>query len=218
MHLSCCVRRMTIAERDAIYRKKYWTGSRCDDLPAGVDYCVFDGSANSGVAQSAKWLQRALGVTVDGHIGDHTLLAVKDADHAALVRSICDQRMKFLRSLRTFPTFGKGWTRRVNDVRATALGMVGEEAEEVATPEQVMTGAKAAKADLAQPVVSQGATTAATAGTASASAVIQQIQKQLAPYSETLTAVKYALIAVAVIGLGFTIYSIWKSNRLKEVS
>jgi lysozyme family protein len=209
---------MTIAERDAIYRKKYWTGSRCDDLPAGVDYCVFDGSANSGVAQSAKWLQRALGVTVDGHIGDHTLLAVKDADHAALVRSICDQRMKFLRSLRTFPTFGKGWTRRVNDVRATALGMVGEEAEEVATPEQVMTGAKAAKADLAQPVVSQGATTAATAGTASASAVIQQIQKQLAPYSETLTAVKYALIAVAVIGLGFTIYSIWKSNRLKEVS
>jgi lysozyme family protein len=162
-----------------------------------------------------KWLQRALGVTVDGHIGDHTLLAAKDADHAALVRSICDQRMKFLRSLRTFPTFGKGWTRRVNDVRATALGMVGEE---VATPEQVMTGAKAAKADLAQPVVSQGAATAATAGTASASAVIQQIQKQLAPYSETLTAVKYALIAVAVIGLGFTIYSIWKSNRLKEFS
>ena len=215
MHLSCCVRRMTIADRDAIYRKKYWTGSRCDDLPAGVDYCVFDGSVNSGVAQSAKWLQRALGVTVDGHIGDHTLLAAKDADHAALVRSICDQRMKFLRSLRTFPTFGKGWTRRVNDVRATALGMVGEE---VATPEQVMTGAKAAKADLAQPVVSQGAATAATAGTASASAVIQQIQKQLAPYSETLTAVKYALIAVAVIGLGFTIYSIWKSNRLKEVS
>jgi hypothetical protein len=30
--------------------------------------------------------------------------------------------------------------RRVNDVRVTALGMVGEEAEEVATPEQVMTG------------------------------------------------------------------------------
>ena len=78
-----------------------------------------------------------------------------------------------LRSLRTFPTFGKGWTRRVNDVRATALGMVGEE---VATPEQVMTGAKAAKADLAQPVVSQGAATAATAGTASASAVIQQFK------------------------------------------
>ena len=133
MHLSCCVRRMTIADRDAIYRKKYWTGSRCDDLPAGVDYCVFDGSVNSGVAQSAKWLQRALGVTVDGHIGDHTLLAAKDADHAALVRSICDQRMKFLRSLRTFPTFGKGWTRRVNDVRATALGMVGERGRDART-------------------------------------------------------------------------------------
>jgi hypothetical protein len=42
--------------------------------------------------------------------------------------------------------------------------------------------------------------------------------KSSSPYSETLTAVKYALIAVAVIGLGFTIYSIWKSNRLKEFS
>ena len=33
--------------------------------------------------------------------------------------------------------------RRVNDVRVTALGMVGEEAEEVATPEQVMKLASA---------------------------------------------------------------------------
>ena len=108
MHLSCCVRRMTIADRDAIYRKKYWTGSRCDDLPAGVDYCVFDGSVNSGVAQSAKWLQRALGVTVDGHIGDHTLLAAKDADHAALVRSICDQRMEFAPLAADLPDLRQG--------------------------------------------------------------------------------------------------------------
>jgi hypothetical protein len=50
---------------------------------------------------------------------------------------------EFLRSLRTFPTFDKGWTRRVNDLRVTTLGMVGEEAEEVATPEQVMKLASA---------------------------------------------------------------------------
>jgi len=31
--------------------------------------------------------------------------------------------MSFLRNLRTFLTFGKGWTRRVNDVRAHALEM-----------------------------------------------------------------------------------------------
>jgi lysozyme family protein len=212
------VRKMTKAECDAIYRKKYWTGSRCDDLPAGVDYCVFDGSVNSGVAQSAKWLQRALGVTADGHIGDRTLLAAKEADAADLVRSICDQRMKFLRALRTFPTFGKGWTRRVSEVRAVSLGMVGDEPEEIATPDQVQLGAKAARADISEPMVGQGTATAATAGTASASAVVQQVQEQLAPYSETLTAIKYALIACALVGLGFTIYAIWKASRVREVS
>lgn len=212
------VRHMTVNERDAIYRKKYWTGSRCDDLPSGVDYCVFDGSVNSGVAQSAKWLQRALGVTADGHIGDQTLLAAKEAHPDDLVRSICDQRLKFLRSLRTFKTFGKGWTRRVSDVRSTALSMTSDEVQEVASEDQVESGAKAAKADQAEPIVSQGAATATTAGTASASAVVQQIQEQLAPFSDTLSAIKYALIVAAVIGLGFTIYSIWKSNKLKEVS
>lgn len=209
---------MTVAERDAIYRKKYWTGSRCDDLPSGVDYCVFDGSVNSGVSQSAKWLQRALGVTADGHIGDHTLLAAKDADHADLVRSICDQRMKFLRSLKTFGTFGKGWTRRVNDVRSVGLSLVGEPADEIATPEQVQIGAKASKADQAEPMVSQGTATATTAATASGSAVVQQVQDNLAPFSDTLSIVKYVLIACAVVGLGFTIYSIWKTNQLKAVS
>ena len=193
---------MTIADRDAIYRKKYWTGSRCDDLPAGVDYCVFDGSVNSGVAQSAKWLQRALGVTVDGHIGDHTLLAAKDADHAALVRSICDQRMKFLRSLRTFPTFGKGWTRRVNDVRATALGMVGEE---VATPEQVMAGAKAAKAEPGPARRQSGCGDGRHGWNGLGLSRHSANSKAARAVFGDADGGQYALIAVAVNGLGFTI-------------
>lgn len=209
---------MTITERDAIYRKKYWTGARCDDLPSGVDYCTFDGAVNSGVAQSVKWLQRALEITADGHIGDQTLLAAKEADPAQLVRSICDQRQRFLQSLRTFKTFGKGWTRRVIDVRATGLAMAGAHISETASRDQVQSGAKAAKSDQAGPVVSQGTATATTAATASASAVVQQIQEQLAPFSDALTAVKYVLIACAVVGLGFTIYSIWKSNQIKAVS
>lgn len=212
------VRHMTISERDAIYRKKYWTGARCDGLPAGVDYCVFDGAVNSGVSQSVKWLQRALEITADGHIGDQTLLAAKEADPAQLVRSICDQRQRFLQSLRTFKTFGKGWTRRVSDVRTAGLAMAGEYASSTASRDQVEAGAKASKADQAEPMVSQGTATATTAATASGSAVVQQVQDQLAPFSDALTAVKYILMACAVIGLGFTIYSIWKSNQIKAVS
>ncbi|MFC0282394.1 glycosyl hydrolase 108 family protein [Camelimonas abortus] len=70
----------------AIYRQQYWEKIRGDDLPPGVDYVVFDGAVNSGVAQSAKWLQRALGVRVDGIIGNATIAACWDVkDHDALI-------------------------------------------------------------------------------------------------------------------------------------
>jgi lysozyme family protein len=49
---------------------------------------------------------------------------VKASSHAAIINAVCDQRMAFLRGLGTFATFGKGWTRRVTEVRALALEAV----------------------------------------------------------------------------------------------
>lgn len=114
-------------ERNAIYREQYWDVSRCDELPIGVDYCVFDGSINSGPVQSGKWLQRALARTglykgpIDGHVGAGTVDAARNhPDHDQLVADICDQRLAFLRSLRNWDAFGKGWTTRVKDVKKGA--------------------------------------------------------------------------------------------------
>ena len=50
------VRGMPLAVAKEIYRSKYWDVLRCDDLPAGVDYAVFDFGVNSGVGRSAKVL------------------------------------------------------------------------------------------------------------------------------------------------------------------
>jgi lysozyme family protein len=38
---------------------------------------------------------------------------------------MCDRRLTFLRTLSTWSTFGKGWERRVEGVRATAIAMAG---------------------------------------------------------------------------------------------
>lgn len=42
------VRALTKATVAPIYRKNYWDAVRGDDLPSGVDYCVFDFAVNSG--------------------------------------------------------------------------------------------------------------------------------------------------------------------------
>ena len=80
-----------------------------DKLPRGVDLS-FDGAVNSGPSQSVKWLQRALRMSVvDGILGEATLAAV-GAHNApeALINDICDIRLRFLRALKTWPTFGRG--------------------------------------------------------------------------------------------------------------
>lgn len=106
-----------------IYRAKYWDALACDDLPAGVDYAMFDYGVNSGIARSAKVLQRLCGVADDGRIGPMTLKAVAGRDPADLVERICDERLAFLKRLKTWPTFGKGWGRRVSEVRVAAIEM-----------------------------------------------------------------------------------------------
>lgn len=114
-----------------IYRGRFWDTVRGDDLPPGVDYVVFDGSVNSGPAQSAKWLQRAVGVTADGKVGPETLDAARAATASAVIDTILEQRLAFLKKIKhrdtgalLWTTFGKGWQRRVDDVRRDAHAMV----------------------------------------------------------------------------------------------
>jgi len=106
-----------------IYRRQYWDAIRGDDLPAGLDYCTFDAAVNSGVGQAAKWLQRTVGVPADGQIGEATLEAARKANPATAINGSCDKRLAMLKGLSTWGTFGKGWSRRVADVRAVSLDM-----------------------------------------------------------------------------------------------
>ena len=114
---------ITRAEAAAIYRNAYFDPVRFDALPAGVGYCVADEAANSGPHQAAVDLQRALGVTADGAIGALTLAAAAKADPAALIGKLCDARLGFMRRLKTWAMFGRGWSNRVAKVRGRALAM-----------------------------------------------------------------------------------------------
>lgn len=106
------LRAITDADLKAIYRTGYWDKVRGDDLPAGVDMVVFDIAVNSGPKRAAEWLQEAVGATVDGIIGDQTVVLTKRADPASVIDTLDKRRDRFYRSLGTWTTFGKGWTSR----------------------------------------------------------------------------------------------------------
>lgn len=122
------VKLITLAETKDIYEQRYWKLAGCDDLPAGIDYAVFDYAVNSGVGKAVKDLQRTINsfsgnrlpalspLKIDGIAGEDTSTAAQlcaDLDEEGFINSLCDRRMKFLKSLKTWKTFGTGWTRRV---------------------------------------------------------------------------------------------------------
>lgn len=118
------VHAMRIEDAKAIYRAKYWNAQRCDELPAGVDYSIFDYGVNSGLGRSGKVLRRVLGLPANmSTITTEVLQAAAKRDPKALVAAINDERLSFLKRLRTWPTFGAGWSRRVAEVRSVSLRM-----------------------------------------------------------------------------------------------
>lgn len=124
------LRAISDEEVAAIYKRNYWDKVRGDDLPAGLDLVAFDAAVNSGPSRGARWLQTALGVAADGKIGPKTIAAALEADTATAINRALDVRLSFLKGLKTWPTFGKGWGRRVDGVRKVALGMVGSKPAE----------------------------------------------------------------------------------------
>lgn len=105
------------------YKRRYWDAVRGDDLPSGVDFCVFDCSANSGVGRAARLLQSVLGIAADGKIGPETIRAAKARAAEQVIANFSTARLTFLRSLPTWPTFGKGWQRRVEEVETEAFAI-----------------------------------------------------------------------------------------------
>lgn len=118
------VKNLNADEIAGIYKLLYWDRIRGDDLPSGVDYAVFDFAVNSGVHRAATFLQTCAAVPADGVIGGQTLEAVRRIGPTQAINALCDRRLGFLRHLKIFWRFGKGWTTRVQDVRAKALAMV----------------------------------------------------------------------------------------------
>jgi lysozyme family protein len=103
------VRALTVNEAGQIYRKKYWDAVGGDAIAAGADLATCDYAVNSGPGRGRP--AYAAAVKAVGR------------DPVAQVKHICAGRRAFLMRLKTWSTFGKGWSRRVASVEAVGIRM-----------------------------------------------------------------------------------------------
>tara|TARA_Y100001935_G_C17010532_1_gene362707 strand:+ start:47 stop:547 length:501 start_codon:yes stop_codon:yes gene_type:complete len=114
---------LTVEDVAPIYKKNYWDRCKCDELSSGLDWAVFDWAVNSGTRRVSKALQKACGAERDGVIGNKTLALANGQNVKYMIEEISVIRQSFYESLRTFKTFGRGWTRRNKETTEQALSM-----------------------------------------------------------------------------------------------
>lgn len=212
-----------------IYHDQYWA-PYCDEMPVGIDLVFFNTCVNSGRQQAVKELQRAVGVPADGMMGMMTFDALNARhDLPTLIHNMCDQRRKFYAALKTFPTFGKGWLARTARVESTAVAMsvhaapvivIASEHPEIDTkPKQpeITVSPKAPTSQADKPTIPPETSGTATAGLGSLMAIINTIKDQLGAFSDAVPSLQYVLLALTIIGIGYTVYSTIKRNKINAV-
>jgi peptidoglycan hydrolase-like protein with peptidoglycan-binding domain len=104
----------------AVYHGGEWEYIKGDSLPESIALAVEDAAVNVGEVTAAKWLQRAVGVTQDGLIGEATLSAVAQ-QQVGLVDSLIDGYRNHYYEVvaANHPSdekFENGWLTRVSDL------------------------------------------------------------------------------------------------------
>lgn len=107
------MRDLTREQARAIYLEAYWRRARADQYDPAIGFQLFDASVNHGIGNGIRFLQRAVGVADDGVIGPLTVAAIRRMPVTDVLARFNAERLDFYTRLSTWPTFGRGWARRV---------------------------------------------------------------------------------------------------------
>ena len=107
------IKALSLADAKAIYRRDYWLPAGCEAVPEALRFDLFDMAVHSGVRAAILALQKAAKVAEDGVLGPNSLAAIAASDPAVLIARFNGARLSMMTELSTWPSFGKGWARRV---------------------------------------------------------------------------------------------------------
>lgn len=112
------LKRLTFDQIAEFYYRRYWLVAECDQLPHGISALVFDIAVNSGPSRAIKILQHAMNkltrtrLLVDGIAGPKTIATAARVNVFECIDEMAIERLRFFQRLKTWGSFGNGWTRR----------------------------------------------------------------------------------------------------------
>lgn len=94
-----------------IARVTYWDPYHCDEFDPRIAFELLDTAYNGGYP--IKWLQLAAGTAPDGRLTPASIAAINAADPLRLLARFNAYRLSYYTSLKTWPSFGRGWANRI---------------------------------------------------------------------------------------------------------
>lgn len=107
------IKELTRNQAVALYHRDFWIRAHCEELSDGAGYQLLDSAVNSGIGQSIRFMQRAVGVADDGIYGPMTRAACEKMSESDFILRFLAERLDFMTRLKSWDSFGKGWARRI---------------------------------------------------------------------------------------------------------
>lgn len=107
------IKALTLDDAKRLYKRDYWDRAMADQYDGAIGFQLFDAAVNSGVSAAIKMLQRAVGVQDDGVVGARTVAAIRATPVARVLLGFNAERLEYMANAGGWPSFGKGWSRRV---------------------------------------------------------------------------------------------------------
>lgn len=107
------IRDLTRDDAKKIYYEDFWKVIQGDSMPYAQAFQCMDFAINSGIQTAIRYLQRAIGVADDGHVGPVTLSALGKMDVNDFILRYNAERLEFMTKLENWPNASRGWARRI---------------------------------------------------------------------------------------------------------